>query len=194
MAEQMKASKESAEGRSKLMEIQKKVGAALPNGMNLVAPHRFLVREGAMQFKNSEGKTPTKTNSCVVYAFNDMMVVTKSKGTFNKEEKVAAVCLYHECKVETAGGESKPAFRVMITKRNQILTFLPGDDAAKNSWFQDIKKHVDETQRSRASGRGGESETSAKSFMTKMLVRLVAGRNLVPCIYGTHAIRSNPVP
>lgn len=180
-------SKESAEGRSKLMEIQKRVGAALPQGMNLVAPHRFFVREGNMQFKNSEGKTPTKTNGCNVYVFNDLMVVTKSKGTFNKEEKVAAVCFFHECKVETAGGESKPAFRVMISKRNQILTFFPGDDAAKNSWFQDVKKHADETQRSRASGRGAEAEGAAKSFMTKMLVRLVSGRNLVPCIYGTCA-------
>jgi hypothetical protein len=100
VSEHIEKSKTQMDGKAKIIEIQQKLGPnALPNGMNLVAPHRVFVREGQMSVKTALA-SKTKSGTCYVFAFNDILLVAKQTGTFSKEMKVAEIVFYSDARLE----------------------------------------------------------------------------------------------
>jgi hypothetical protein len=100
VSEHIEKSKSQMDSKAKIVEIQQRLGPnALPNGMNLVAPHRVFVREGQMSVKTTM-PSKTKTGTCYVFAFNDILLVAKQTGTFSKEMKVTDIVFYSDVRLE----------------------------------------------------------------------------------------------
>lgn len=165
------------DSRNKIIVIQQRV-ASLPSNLNLVAPHRQLMREQDMDVRSSDAK---KAKDMHVYAFNDMILLTRTKGLVSKEEVCEAIISYHDHRIELASENDRSTFRMVDSKKGTGYMFLPPDDASRNTWVADIKAAIEQLKNSRATTL--VDQVDENELQTKLQVRVIAGRDLVQSLY-----------
>lgn len=165
------------DSRNKIIVIQQRV-ASLPSNLNLVAPHRFLVREQDMDVRPHDAK---KSKDMCVYAFNDMILLTRTKGLVSKEEVCEAIISYHDHRIELTSENDRSAFKMVDAKKGSGYIFLPPDDANRNTWVSEIKGAIEQLKNSRATTL--VDQVDENELQTKLQVRVIAGRDLVQTLY-----------
>lgn len=165
------------DSRNKIIVIQQRV-ASLPSNLNLVAPHRFLVREQDMDVRPHDAK---KAKDMCVYAFNDMILLTRTKGLVSKEEVCEAIISYHDHRIELTSENDRSAFKMVDAKKGSGYVFLPPDDANRNTWVSEIKGAIEQLKNSRATTL--VDQVDENELQTKLQVRVIAGRDLVQTLY-----------
>jgi hypothetical protein len=163
--------------RNKIIVIQQRV-SSLPQGLNLVAPHRVLLRELDMDVRAADAK---KAKDMTVYAFNDMILLTRTKGLVSKEEVCEAIISYHDHRVEGATENDRAAFRMVDPKKGAGFLFIPPDAATRGVWLNEIKAAIEQLKNSRATAL--VDHVDENELQTKLQVRILAGRDLVQSLY-----------
>lgn len=163
--------------RNKIIVIQQRVNS-LPQGLNLVAPHRVLLRESDMDVRAADAK---KAKDMTVYAFNDMILLTRTKGLVSKEEVCEAIISYHDHRVEATTEGDKAAFRMVDPKKGTGYLFVPPDDSTRSAWLSEIKAAIEQLKNSRATAL--MDQVDENELQTKLQVRVLAGRDLIQSLY-----------
>jgi len=147
----------------------------------LIAPHRFFVREGTLDMKQSDSKKQ-KTSAYQVFCFNDLMLVCK-KGNWKKKKRYQCevVISLHESELKNVSNEDRAGFRLVVVKRNVVYTFYAPDEKTRDEWTADIEKNLNLLKKSAATSI--EDTPVDEDLQTKLCVRLLAGKDLLPCIY-----------
>jgi len=177
VVEYIAQAKSAMDSRNKIIVIQQRVGN-LPSGLNLVAPHRVLLRETDMDVKAPDAKKP---KDMTVYAFNDMILLTRTKGLVSKEEVCEAIISYHDHRIENATENERAGFRMVDPKRGTSYVFLPPDDAMRTACTAEIRAAIEQLKNSRATGL--VDEVADDELRTKLQVRIVAARDLIQNLY-----------
>lgn len=165
------------DSRNKIIVIQQRV-ASLPSNLNLVAPHRVLMREQDMDVRPSDAK---KTKDMHVYAFNDMILLTRTKGLVSKEEVCETIISYHDHRIEPASENDRSAFRMVDTKKGSAFIFVPPDENSRTTWLTEIKGAIEQLKNSRATTL--VDQVDENELQTKLQVRVIAGRDLIQSLY-----------
>lgn len=177
VTEYIAQARSAAEARNKIIVIQQRV-SSLPQGLNLVAPHRVLMRELDMDVRAHDSK---KAKEMTVYAFNDMILITKTKGLVSKDEVCESIISYHDHKLEPATEGDRAGFKMVDGKKNAFWLFVPPDDATRTSWIGEIKAAIEQLKNSRATAL--VDEVDENELETKLQVRVFAGRDFVTSLY-----------
>lgn len=165
------------DSRNKIIVIQQRVGS-LPSNLNLVAPHRVLLREQDLDVRSHDAK---KAKDMHVYAFNDMILLTRTKGLVSKEEVCESIISYHDYRIELANENDRAAFKMVDSKKGGGFVFSPPDEASRASWVADIKSAMEQLKNSRATTL--VDQVDENELQTKLQVRVIAGRDVIQSLY-----------
>jgi hypothetical protein len=177
VTEYISQARSAMDSRNKIIVIQQRVGS-LPQGLNLVAPHRVLLRELDMDVRPHDAK---KAKDMTVYAFNDMILLTRTKGLVSKEEVCEAIISYHDHRVEPATENERGAFRMVDGKKGTGFIFIPPDDISRSAWLNEIKNSIEQLKNSRATAL--VDQVDENELQTKLQVRIIAGREMLVSLY-----------
>lgn len=177
VAEYIAQARSAMDIRNKIIVIQQRV-VSLPQGLNLVAPHRVLLRELDMDVRAHDAKKPKEMT---VYAFNDMILLTRIKGLVSKEEVCEAIISYHDHRIESANENDRGVFRMVESKKGSGFSFYPPDDSVKAQWLSEIRSAIEQLKNSRATAL--VDQVDENELQTKLQVRIMAGRDVIISLY-----------
>lgn len=169
-------SKSAQENRNKIVAIQSKV-VGIPNGLNLVAPHRRFLKESTLQMRSSQSKKG-KINNVNIYAMNDMMLVVREKGIMGKQLICKHVISYHDATLEEFAGD-RPGFTLKLSGGN-TFTFFVSDEQVLNVWMELLNDALKSLKNSRKTTL---IDVNDVELQTKLQVEVTTARDVIPCIF-----------
>lgn len=139
--------KSTMNSRNKIIEIQQRV-SGLPPQMTLVAPHRIFIHQTNLEIRTLDSK---KRKDVTAYAFNDMILITKTKGVLSKEFCLYIISYYDFKLIDSPTTENElNSFRMVDSKKATGFVLIFPNENNKNYWSNQIKNDLQSLKNSRA--------------------------------------------
>jgi len=171
VAEYMNDKKREAENIMKVSEIQEMIEGEFEP---LAAPHRRFVKEAQLQ---EVSKGTTRKHTVVVFLFNDLLIVTKTQGSFWLSRKKGQRLIFSTsfrlngsrivALDDTPGFQN--AFVFIRNTSNRSVTLLSGTKEARDDWVTAIQKEIEDAT---------EHEEAQDERITNMVTERVADAKL----------------